>query len=189
MPTARRKLRAHDRCRLANSPGRRNTARMQLLCIVRFLPISDDPLPAWEAAELFAASLGDAGAQEIHREDLQAMVLFDDPIKALTLLSETLDAGERERFALSAGLAQGIRSNATLASSLSGFTEGSIETVFEVLSAAGPQEVAISHRLSSLIALSAPQFSKRFIEAGGASPERRIRSALVMGPAHRQTPG
>lgn len=159
---------------------------MKLLCIVRFMPISEDPLPAWEAAELFAAALPDAAGQEIHREDLQTMVLFDDPVKALTLLSDTMDAGEREGFALSAGMAQGIRSSATLASSLSGFTEGSIETVFEVLSAAAPQEVAISHRLSSLVALSAPQFVDRFIEAGGSSPDRKIRSALVMGPAQRQ---
>ncbi|MGB7183866.1 MAG: hypothetical protein WA888_23430 [Burkholderiaceae bacterium] len=158
---------------------------MKLLCLIRFLAINKDPLPAWEAVELFAASLPDYGGQVIHREDLQAMVLFDDAALALALLSDTLDAGEREQFAVSAALAQGIRSKATLASSLSGFTEGSIETVFEVMSIAGKQEVAISHRLSSLIALSAPEYSKRFKPAVG-QPDRKIRSALVMGPAHRQ---
>ncbi|MEZ5739210.1 MAG: hypothetical protein R3E68_06950 [Burkholderiaceae bacterium] len=157
---------------------------MKLLCLIRFVPIGNDPLTAWEAAELFAAALEDAGGVEINREDLQSMLLFSDPARCLQLLSDTLDAGEAEGFAVSAGLAQGIHSRATVASSLSGFTEGSIEALFEIAATAGPQEVAISARLSSIISLSAPYFAGRFVPGAGL-PDSRIRMPLVMGPSKR----
>lgn len=155
--------------------------RVKLLCLIRFQPLGDDLLTAWEAVELFAAALPDAGGIELHREDLEALLLFQDPGKCLQLLSDTLDAGEKDGFLVSAGLAQGIQSNAAVASSLAGFTENSIETLYDVAANAGPQEVAISARLSSILNLAAPFFSDRFVPAV-ALPDSRIRAPLVMRP-------
>lgn len=162
---------------------------MRLLCLIRFVPIGRDHLAAWEACEFFMTALADAHGSTIHREDLQAMVLFEDAERGLALLSDTLEAGEKEGFAISAGLAQGIRSRATLASSLSGFTEGSMEALFEITAAAGPQEVAISTKLSSIVKLAAPAYASRFVP-GIPQPGARIRTPLVMGPrrpAQRRT--
>ncbi|MEZ5649130.1 MAG: hypothetical protein R3D59_19200 [Paracoccaceae bacterium] len=157
---------------------------MKLLCLVRFQPVGADPLTAWEAIELFSASLPDAGGSELHREDLEAMLLFNDAAKCLQLLSDTLDAGEKEGFSISAGLAQGIQSNARVASSLAGFTEGSIETLYEIAAGAGRQEVAISARLSSILDLAAPFFAERFVPSD-RRPDSRIRVPLVMRPSSK----
>ncbi|MEZ5661392.1 MAG: hypothetical protein R3E83_23640 [Burkholderiaceae bacterium] len=157
---------------------------MKLLCLIRFQPLGNDLLTAWEAIEFFATALPDAGGAELHREDLEAMVLFHDAAKCLQLLSDTLDAGEKEGFRVSAGLAQGIQSNARVASSMAGFTEGSIETLYEIAASANAQEVAISARLSSILDLAAPFFAERFVPAEGR-PESRIRTPLVMRPSNR----
>gem|GEM_PF-6968942 len=152
---------------------------MKLLGVIRFIPVGQDPLPAWEAAELFGDAVPDCGGAEIHREDLQYMVLFDHAGPCLRLLSEVLEAGERDGFAMAAGLAQGIRSRGPLASSMSGFTKGSIKTVFDVVDVAGTQQIAISDRLSSIISLDAPEFKKRFKRAAGQG--EIIRQTLIMG--------
>ncbi len=157
---------------------------VKLLCLIRFQPVGDDLLTAWEAIELFCAGLPDADGSELHREDLEALLLFQDPAKCLQLLSDTLDAGEQTGFGISAGLAQGIQSNATVASSLAGFTEGSIETLYEIAANAGAQEVAISARLSSILNLAAPYFSERFVPATSRT-DTRIRNVLVMRPTNR----
>ncbi|MEZ5727634.1 MAG: hypothetical protein R3E48_06335 [Burkholderiaceae bacterium] len=156
--------------------------RVQLLGLIRFVPVGNDHLRAWEACEGFEKRLARHEATTIHREDLQMMVLFADMALALDLMSEMLMDGEREGFAISAGLAQGIKSRATVASSLSGFTEGSIETLFEIASAADAQEVAVTPKLSSLIRLSAPRYASRFEPSIPRRPDSRIRAPLVMRP-------
>src|SRR5690606_33104253 len=120
---------------------------VQLLGLIRFIAVAGEDIIAWEACERFEARLPAIGADSIHREDVQMMVLFDDASSALTALADALDEGEHRGFALAAGLVQGIRSRATVASSLSGFTEGTIETLFDITSCALPQEVAISPKL------------------------------------------
>ncbi|MFA7504060.1 MAG: hypothetical protein WCZ28_05125 [Burkholderiaceae bacterium] len=162
---------------------------MQLLGLIRFIAIAGDDIHAWEACERFEAQLSAIGAEPIHREDLQMMVLFGDAASALDALSEALDEGERYGFALAAGLVQGIRSRATVASSLSGFTEGTIETLFEITSCAQPQEVAISPKLSSIIRLAAPDHAGRFVPSRNARPDSRIRQPLVMRPTMQRVPG
>lgn len=161
---------------------------VQLLGLIRFIAIAGDDILAWEACERFEARLPAIGADPIHREDLQMMVLFDDAATALSTLAEALDEGERLGFALAAGLVQGIRSRATVASSLSGFTEGTIETLFEITSCALPQEVAISPKLSSIIRLAAPRHADRFEPSRARRPDSRIREPLVMRPATRNSP-
>lgn len=161
---------------------------MQLLGLIRFIATAGDDILAWEACERFEARLPAIGAEPIHREDLQMMVLFDDASSALTALSRALDEGEQCGFALAAGLVQGIRSRATVASSLSGFTEGTIETLFEITSCALPQEVAISPKLSSIIRLAAPEHADRFEPSQNRRPDSRIREPLVMRPAARRAP-
>lgn len=158
---------------------------MKLLGVIRFIPVGDDPLPAWEAAELFGDAVPDCSGAEIHREDLQYMVLFDHAGPCLRLLSEVLEAGERDGFAMSAGLAQGIRSRGPLASSMSGFTKGSIQTVFDVADVANAQQIAISDRLSSIISLDAPEFKQRFKPAPGKG--EIIRQTLIMGTLQSQS--
>lgn len=143
--------------------------------------MGDDPFIAWEAIEHFGAALPDSSGREIHREDLQMMAVFKDIEAALGLLEDTLHLGEAEGFAISASLAQGIQSRATLASSLAGFTEGSIETLFELFGAATLQEVAISGKLSSIIKLAAPEQAARFVPIRPPA-NARIRSVLVMKP-------
>lgn len=162
---------------------------MQLLGLIRFIAVAGDDVLAWEACERFEARLSAIGADPIHREDLQMMVLFDDASSALGALAEALDEGERHGFALAAGLVQGIRSRATVASSLSGFTEGTIETLFEITSCAQPQEVAISPKLSSIIRLASPEYADRFEPSQNRRPDSRIRQALVMRPLARRTAG
>ncbi len=152
-----------------------------MLCLVRFVSMSDDQFIAWEAIEHFGVALEHCSGCEIHREDLQTMTVFSDIESALALLEETLLAGEVEGFAISASLAQGIQSKATLASSLCGFTEGSIETLFELSGAATLQEIAISGKLSSIIKLAAPDFAKRFRPIKPPA-NARIKSVLVMTP-------
>lgn len=162
--------------------------RVQLLGLIRFIAIAGEDILAWEACERFEARLPAIGADPIHREDLQMMVLFDDAATALSALADALDQGERLGFALAAGLVQGIRSRATVASSLSGFTEGTIETLFEITSCARPQEVAISPKLSSIIRLAAPEHADRFVPSRSSRPDSRIRQPLVMRPAVRRAP-
>lgn len=162
--------------------------RVQLLGLIRFIAMAGDDILAWEACERFEARLPAIGAEPIHREDLQMMVLFDDAATALAALGDALEEGERLGFALAAGLVQGIRSRATLASSLAGFTEGTIETLFEITSCAQPQEVAISPKLSSIIRLAAPDHAGRFEPSRARHPDSRIREPLVMRPATRHAP-
>lgn len=154
---------------------------MEMLCLVRFVPFGNDQFIAWEAVEHFRAALHNNGGREIHHEDLQMMTVFNNVGEALTLLSDTLSAGEEEGFAISGSLAQGIQSRATLASSLSGFTEGSIETLFELSGAATLQEVAISGKLSSIIKLAAPEHWPRFKPVKPPA-NAKVRSLLVMKP-------
>jgi len=161
--------------------------RVQLLGLIRFIAVAGDDILAWEACERFEARLPAIGADPIHREDLQMMVLFGDASSALSALSEALDEGEQHGFALAAGLVQGIRSRATVASSLSGFTEGTIETLFEIASCALAQEVAISPKLSSIIRLAAPEHAGRFEPSRNRRPDSRIREPLVMRPSLRRT--
>ena len=154
---------------------------MDMLCLIRFVPLAHDRLIMWEAVEHYAAAAANMQGRQIHRKGSQLMTLFKSPNDALTLLSETLDAGETEGFAISAGLAQGIQSRATLASSLAGFTEGTMETLLELTSAATLQEVAISGKLSSIIKLAAPAYWDRF-EAIRPPANLRLRSLFVMTP-------
>lgn len=161
---------------------------MQLLGLIRFIAVVGEDIVAWEACERFEARLPAIGAEPIHREDVQMMVLFDDAESALTALSDALEEGEQCGFALAAGLVQGIRSRATVASSLSGFTEGTIETLFEITACAQPQEVAISPKLSSIIRLAAPGHADRFVPSRHRRPDSRIREPLVMRPARRGAP-
>ncbi len=162
--------------------------RVQLLGLIRFVAVAGDEIAAWEACERFEARLPAIRAETIHREDVQMMVLFDDASSALAALSEALDEGERGGFAIAAGLVQGIRSRATVASSLSGFTEGTIETLFEITSCALPQEVAISPKLSSIIRLAAPEHADRFVPSAHRRPDSKIRQPLVMRPSFRRSP-
>ncbi|MFK7962738.1 MAG: hypothetical protein AB8C46_02105 [Burkholderiaceae bacterium] len=154
---------------------------MELLCLIRFAHLGQGPMLVWEAVEHFLTGLPDASGGLIHQEDLQLLCVFSDPVMALQLLSDTLQAGESEGFAISAALAQGVKSQATLASSLAGFTEGSIETLYDLAATATLQEVAISGKLSSLIKLAAPTFWPRF-EAIKPASTARVRSLLVMSP-------
>lgn len=156
--------------------------RVNYLCLIRFVPGHTGPRSAVAACDAFQSRLSALGAATMHREELQLLVQFRDPASALTLLSDTLERAEVEGHAISAGLAHGIRSRATVATSLSGFTEGSIEALFEITAAAGRQQVAISQKLSSLVRLAAPQFEARFQPGVAASAETRIRSPLVMTP-------
>ena len=168
-------------------PTTRHCKAMEMLCLVRFVAMSDDQFIAWEAVEHFGAALEYCSGREIHREDLQAMTVFSDVDAALDLLEDTLQAGETEGFAISASLAQGIQSKATLASSLCGFTEGSIETLFQLSSAATLQEVAISGKLSSIIKLAAPRHAARFRPIKPPA-NAKIRSVLVMTPRSGSDP-
>jgi len=161
---------------------------VQLLGLIRFIAVAGEDIIAWEACERFEARLPAIGADSIHREDVQMMVLFDDASSALTALADALDEGEHRGFALAAGLVQGIRSRATVASSLSGFTEGTIETLFDITSCALPQEVAISPKLSSIIRLAAPEHADRFVPSQRRRPESRIREPLVMHPSAWRAP-
>ena len=170
-------------------PARRGqNGHVQLLGLIRFVAVAGDDIAAWEACERFEARLPAIRAETIHREDVQMMVLFDDASSALAALSEALDEGERGGFAIAAGLVQGIRSRATVASSLSGFTEGTIETLFEITSCALPQEVAISPKLSSIIRLAAPEHADRFVPSAHRRPDSKIRQPLVMRPSFRRSP-
>lgn len=135
---------------------------MDMLCLIRFAPVSPDRLIAWEALELFRAALPGADGQLLHAIEWQLMTVFGHPEQALRLLSDTMEIGRYEGFAISASLAQGIQSRATMATHLSGFTEGSIETLFDLAGAATLQEVVISGRLSSIIKLAAPGYWSRF---------------------------
>lgn len=154
---------------------------MEMLCLIRFAHLGQGPTLVWEAVEHFVTGMPDASGHLIHQEGMQLLTVFSDPVKALSLLSNTLQAGEAEGFAISAALAQGIKSQATLASSLAGFTEGSIETLYDLAATATLQEVAISGKLSSLIKLSAPEYWPRF-ESIKAPSMARVRSLMVMTP-------
>lgn len=154
---------------------------MQLLGLIRFTATALDETPAWDACERFEAGLPAIGGHLVHREDLQTMVVFDDAAVALSVLSGLLAEGERDGFAVSAGLVQGIRSRAALASALSGFTMGTMETLFDVAACAGLQEVAISPKLSSLVRLAAPEHAARFVPGRHHRPGSRVVAPLVMG--------
>jgi len=154
---------------------------MEMLCLIRFAHLGNGPMLVWEAVEHFLTGMPDASGQLIHQEDLQLLTVFSDPVRALQLLSDTLQAGESEGFAISASLAQGVKSQATLASSLAGFTEGSIETLYDLAATATLQEVAISGKLSSIIKLAAPEFWPRF-EPIKPPSTARVRSLMVMTP-------
>ncbi|MBW6494582.1 MAG: hypothetical protein K0B16_08515 [Burkholderiaceae bacterium] len=158
---------------------------MNLLCLIRFVPGHTGPRSAIMGCDRFEARLPAIGAAPIHREGLQLLVRFQNIASALTLLSATLENAVDQGHAISAGLAQGIRSSATVATSLSGFTEGSIAALFEIAAAAGRQQVAISQKLSSFVALSAPQFESRFQPGSAGDPKARIRMPLVMTPLAR----
>lgn len=158
---------------------------MNLLCLIRFVPGHTGPRSAILGCDRFEARLPALGAATIHREGLQLLVRFQDIAGALNLISNTLEQAVDEGHAISAGLAQGIRSSATVATSLSGFTEGSIGALFEIAAAAGRQQVAISQKLSSFVQLSAPEFESRFQAGASGDPQSRIRMPLVMTPLAR----
>lgn len=164
------------------SAGRAIITIVNFLCLIRFVPGKSGPRCAIAACDLFESRLPVLGANTIHREGLQLLVQFRELAGALALLSDTLEIAEREGHSISAGLAQGIRSRATLATSLAGYTEGSIEALFEITAAAGRQQVAISQKLSSFVRLAAPAFESRFQPGVVSNPQARIRAPLVMTP-------
>lgn len=161
--------------------------RVQLLGLIRFLATDTEAI-AWQACERFEAQLPGCAAELVHREDLQMLVFFHDAGAAMAALAELLEAGELHGFASAAALVQGIRSRGDLAASLSGFTLSTIAALFELGAFAGPQEVAISTKLSSLIGLAAPGYIRRFEPAYNARHDARMREPLVMRPSWRRTP-
>lgn len=167
------------------SPEGAIIATVNFLCLIRFVPGKSGPRYAIAACDIFESRLPVLGAATIHRESLQLLVHFPDLASALSLLSDTLEIAEQESLVVSAGLAQGIRSRATVATSLAGFTEGSIEALFEIAAAAAPQQVAISQKLSSFVRLAAPHFESRFRPGTVSGPDAKIRSPLVMTPLAR----
>ena len=158
---------------------------MNLLCLIRFVPGHTGQQSAVAGCDRFEACLAAIGGATIHREGLQLLVRFQDINSALKLLSDALENAVDQGHAISAGLAQGIRSSATVATSLSGFTEGSIGALFEIAAAAGRQQVAISQKLSSFVQLGAPEFESRFQPASPGEAGARIRMPLVMTPLPR----
>lgn len=179
-PTAGRRTLTARRNDAGARPRSVHTAAVHLLCLIRFIALHGDDASARAGCDAFAARLAGHLGREIHREDLQMMLVFEEPESALGLLHRTLAEGAVGGFGVSAGMAQGIRSRATVASSLSGFTEGSIEALFEIASNADPQEIAISPKLSSLIRLAAPSYSASFRAVACRRPESRIRSPMIM---------
>jgi hypothetical protein len=118
---------------------------MELLGLVRFSPSHGVMQPVRLACDRFESLLPQFQAEILHREELQMMFVLGDLNKGLALLRVALDSAALDGFIISGGLAQGIRSRATLASSLAGFTEGSMEMLFEIANSAGPLEIAPFH--------------------------------------------
>jgi hypothetical protein len=153
---------------------------MELLGLVRFSPSHGVMQPVRLACDRFESLLPQFQAELLHREELQMMFVLGDLNKGLALLRVALDSASLDGFVISGGLAQGIRSRATLASSLAGFTEGSMEMLFEIANTAGPQEIAISPKLSSLIKLAAPDYADQFRPVTHARNSGKVRSPLIM---------
>ena len=153
---------------------------MELLGLVRFSPSHGVMQPVRLACDRFESLLPQFQAELIHREDLQMMFVLGDLNKGLALLRVALDSASLDGFIISGGLAQGIRSRATLASSLSGFTEGSMEMLFEISASAGPQQIAISPKLSSLIKLAAPDYADEFKQVTHSKTTGKVRQPLIM---------
>ncbi len=156
---------------------------MELLGLVRFSPLHGVMQPVRLAADRFESLLLQFQAHLLHREELQMMFVMGDLNKGLSLLRVALDSAGLDGFVISGGLAQGIRSRATLASSLAGFTEGSMEMLFEIADAAGPQQIAISPKLSSLIKLAAPDYADQFRPVDKVRERGKVRLPLIMSVA------
>jgi hypothetical protein len=118
----------------------------------------------------------------IDEESSQIMVCLPDPAEALASVHALMHEGERHGFTVAGGLVQAIRATEHVPRSPNDFTERTLETLIELSGAIGPQQLAISTKLLSLLQLAVPAYAAMF-ESGIEPVDRpvtRVRQMLVL---------
>ncbi len=155
---------------------------IHLLALLRFEAPPGAPHRVRQAVDSYAAWTAANGGYAIGAEPPQVLVCIPDAEQALESLHALMHEGERYGFTVSGGLVQAIRASERVPASTSDFTERTLATAIELAGAAGPQEIGVSTKLSSLLQLAVPDYANWFEDSADSGPREvsRVRKLLVL---------
>jgi hypothetical protein len=94
--------------------------------------------------------------------DSQAIWFCPDPTETFDTLHALLAQGFRHRFDVHAAVVQAIVATGRRPESAQDFTEQTVGTLLELADHAGPQQIAVSAKLLSLLRLAVPDHARAF---------------------------
>ncbi len=148
----------------------------QLVPLLALLRVGAPPGAADRPAhvlEAYGRWLAAHGGHAVDTAPPQLMASVPDAALALESLHALMHEGERYGFTVAAGVVQAIRTSTGVPSSPSDYTERTLATLVEVAGSAGPQQIALTPKLSSLLTLAVPQYAE-WLEAASGDDERPV---------------
>lgn len=153
---------------------------IHLLALLRFEGPPGAPERVDRVVECVSAWIAANGGYNIGAEPPQILVCIPDAHQALECLHALLHEGEIYGFTVAGGLVQGIRASERVPSSPADFTERTLATAIELAGSAGPQEIGVSTKLSSLLQLAVPEYADWFEESASSEPREVSRVQRVL---------